>query len=258
MDKIQITLVNEKQTVWVDKGVTLLDVQVEAGLHPDAPCGGQGTCGKCLVDIRTDAQAPWQRVKACQTKVEGPLELKTLPRDQQLRVLDEGAQEQADGTWTPWVEQVAVQVAPCPLGESTADWSRLKEALACATGRPFWAPDVQIASYGRKCFLDPDNPHEEDIALAHEALKKAEQWMLAEDTDIMILDEINNALFFKLLTIEEVLAFVDQKPKHVELVMTGRNAPEELQARADYVTEMREIKHPYTTSGQGSRKGIEF
>ena len=146
MDKIQITLVNEKQTVWVDKGVTLLDVQVEAGLHPDAPCGGQGTCGKCLVDIRTDAQAPWQRVKACQTKVEGPLELKTLPRDQQLRVLDEGAQEQADGTWAPWVEQVAVQVAPCPLGESTADWSRLKEALACATGRPFWAPDVQIAS----------------------------------------------------------------------------------------------------------------
>ena len=120
------------------------------------------------------------------------------------------------------------------------------------------APDVQIASYGRKCFLDPDNPHEEDIALAHEALKKAEQWMLAEDTDIMILDEINNALFFKLLTIEEVLAFVDQKPKHMELVMTGRNAPEELQARADYVTEMREIKHPYTTSGQGSRKGIEF
>ena len=109
------------------------------------------------------------------------------------------------------------------------------------------APDVQIAS-----------PHEEDIALAHEALKKAEQWMLSEDTDIMILDEINNALFFKLLTIEEVLAFVDQKPKHVELVMTGRNAPEELQARADYVTEMREIKHPYTTSGQGSRKGIEF
>ena len=146
MDKIQITLVNEKQTVWVDKGVTLLDVQVEAGLHPDAPCGGQGTCGKCLVDIRTDAQAPWQRVKACQTKVEGPLELKTLPRDQQLRVLDEGAQEQADGTWAPWVEQVAVQVAPCPLGESTADWSRLKEALACVTGRPFWAPDVQIAS----------------------------------------------------------------------------------------------------------------
>ena len=63
-----------------------------------------------------------------------------------LRVLDEGAQEQADGTWAPWVEQVAVQVAPCPLGESTADWSRLKEALACVTGRPFWAPDVQIAS----------------------------------------------------------------------------------------------------------------
>ena len=52
MDKIQITLTNEQRTVWVDRGVTLLEVQVEAGLHPDAPCGGQGTCGKCLVEIR--------------------------------------------------------------------------------------------------------------------------------------------------------------------------------------------------------------
>ena len=52
MDKIQITLINEKRTLWVDKGTTLLEVQVQAGLHPDAPCGGQGTCGKCLADIR--------------------------------------------------------------------------------------------------------------------------------------------------------------------------------------------------------------
>ncbi len=120
------------------------------------------------------------------------------------------------------------------------------------------APDVQIVSYGRKGFLNPDDPQQVDIDLAHEALAKAEKLMLAEDTDIMILDEINNALFFKLLTVEEVLSFVDKKPAHVELVMTGRNAPEALQERADYVTEMREIKHPYTTSGQSSRKGIEF
>ena len=144
MDKIQIVLTNENRTVLADRGITLLDVQVRAGLHPDAPCGGQGTCGKCLVDIRSSSSEPWQRVKACQTKVEGPLELKTLPRDQQLRVLDEGAQEDSD--WAPWVEQVALQVASCPLGMSTADWERLKDALTAATGREGWQPDVALCS----------------------------------------------------------------------------------------------------------------
>ena len=145
MDKIQITLINEKRTLWVDKGTTLLEVQVQAGLHPDAPCGGQGTCGKCLVDIRSSADEPWRRVKACQTLAEGPLELKTLPRDQQLRVLSVGEQE-SETTWAPWVEQVAIQVAPCPLGESTADWERLKDALTAATGRTGWEPDVALCS----------------------------------------------------------------------------------------------------------------
>ena len=145
MDKIQITLTNEQRTVWVDRGVTLLEVQVEAGLHPDAPCGGQGTCGKCLVEIRRSDSEPWQRVKACQTKVEEPLELKTLPRDQQLRVLDEGEQDQ-ERVWSPWVEQVALQVAPCPLGKSTADWERLKDALAAATGRTVWKADMALCS----------------------------------------------------------------------------------------------------------------
>ena len=145
MDKIKITLVNENQTVWAAKGATLLEVQVEAGLHPDAPCGGQGTCGKCLVEIRSAPEEPWQRVKACQTRVEAPLEVKTLPRDQQLRVLDQGEQG-AEQSWAPWVEQVAVTVAPCPLGESTADWERLKGALAVSTGRCAWEPDVGLCS----------------------------------------------------------------------------------------------------------------
>lgn len=120
------------------------------------------------------------------------------------------------------------------------------------------APDVQIVSYGQKGFIKVGEPSQKDIDLAREALAKAEEWMLAEDTDIMILDEVNNALFFQLLTVDEVLAFMDKKPANVELVMTGRNAPEAIQERADYVTEMREVKHPFTTSGQDSRKGIEF
>ena len=146
MDKLQITLVNEQKTVWARPGATLLEVQVEAGLHPDAPCGGQGTCGKCLVDVRHSDKEPWQRVKACQTQVDGPLELKTLPRDQQLRVLEKGTQDQENTVWDPWVEQIAIQVAPCPVGESTADWDRLKEALSAATGRQNWQADVVLCS----------------------------------------------------------------------------------------------------------------
>lgn len=145
MDQIQIKLCNENLSVWVDWGVTLLDVQVEAGIHPDAPCGGQGTCGKCLVEIRSSPEEPWRRVKACQTRVMGPLEIKTLPRDQQLQVLDEGEQEQA-GVWSPWVEQIPIHVEPCPVGESTADWTRLKAALSTATGRLFWEPDMELCS----------------------------------------------------------------------------------------------------------------
>ena len=147
MEHFAVKLVNENKTVLAEAGTTLLDVQVAAGLQPDAPCGGQGTCGKCLVDIRPSSDGPWQRVKACQTRVEGPLELKTLPQThQKLRVLEEGVQGMGGGAWAPWVEQVPVRVAPCPIGESTADWTRLKEGLAAATGRAAWEADVSIAS----------------------------------------------------------------------------------------------------------------
>ena len=56
-------------TIEVQEGTTLLDVQIKAGLHPDAPCGGQGTCGKCLVDIVQD-NGYHRTVRACQFKVE--------------------------------------------------------------------------------------------------------------------------------------------------------------------------------------------
>ncbi|MCX7914107.1 MAG: cob(I)yrinic acid a,c-diamide adenosyltransferase [Thermodesulfovibrionales bacterium] len=75
--------------------------------------------------------------------------------------------------------------------------------------------------------------------------------------DVVILDEINVALFKKLIPLEEVLSLIDMKPKHVELVLTGRYAPEEIIEKADLVTEMKEVKH-YYSSGVKARKGIEF
>ncbi|MDK2895383.1 MAG: cob(I)alamin adenosyltransferase, partial [Moorella sp. (in: firmicutes)] len=72
-----------------------------------------------------------------------------------------------------------------------------------------------------------------------------------------ILDEINNALYFGLLTEEEVLAFLMERPPHVEVILTGRNAPPRIIEVADLVTEMRQVKHPYE-KGIKARKGIEY
>ena len=80
--------------------------------------------------------------------------------------------------------------------------------------------------------------------------------MLSGDYDIVVLDEINVTVWFGLLTVEEVMALLSERPAHVELILTGRRAPDELIKRADLVTEMREIKH-YYQQGVVARKGIE-
>jgi cob(I)alamin adenosyltransferase len=80
--------------------------------------------------------------------------------------------------------------------------------------------------------------------------------MLSGDYRIVILDEINLALYFKLLTRAEVEGFLKARPADVELVLTGRKAPAWLRRRADLVTEMREVKHYYAV-GVGARRGIE-
>ena len=75
-------------TIEVQEGTTLLDVQIKAGLHPDAPCGGQGTCGKCLVDIVQD-NGYHRTVRACQFKVEEDLTIE-VKEDNDLHILETG------------------------------------------------------------------------------------------------------------------------------------------------------------------------
>jgi cob(I)alamin adenosyltransferase len=75
--------------------------------------------------------------------------------------------------------------------------------------------------------------------------------------DIVILDEINLALDFKLIDIASVIDLIKNKPNHVELIFTGRNAPQEIMDVADLVSEIKEIKHPLS-KGISSRKGIEY
>ena len=117
-------------------------------------------------------------------------------------------------------------------------------------------PEIKIEQFGKDTFIHIDQASQEDIRMAKQGLEKASQAMLSQKYNIIILDEINVAIHFKLLTIAEVMDFISSKPENIELILTGRRAPQELINRADLVTEMREIKH-YYQQGVSARDGIE-
>jgi cob(I)alamin adenosyltransferase len=118
-------------------------------------------------------------------------------------------------------------------------------------------PNITLRQFGRPEFVDKDNPDQEDIRQAHQALDHARQVILGGQQDLVILDEVNVALDFGLIGLAEVLGLLDAKPEKVELVLTGRYAHPDVVKRADLVTEMLDIKHPYA-EGIGGRKGIEY
>jgi cob(I)alamin adenosyltransferase len=118
-------------------------------------------------------------------------------------------------------------------------------------------PNLKLKAFGRGKFVTEKPPSEEDVKLAEEALALAEETVKSGEYDIVILDEINVALNLKLIKTERVVELIKKKPKHVELILTGRYAPNEIIEAADLVTEMREIKHPYNKGFQ-ARKGIEY
>ena len=118
-------------------------------------------------------------------------------------------------------------------------------------------PNIKLKAFGRGKFVTEKPPGKKDVELAQEALALAEEVVKSGEYDIVILDEVNVALNLKLISLEEVLESIKNKPKHVELVLTGRYAPSEIIQIADLVTEMQEIKHPYK-KGYQARKGIEY
>jgi len=118
-------------------------------------------------------------------------------------------------------------------------------------------PNITLHQFGRPEFVDKDNPDPEDIRQAHQALDHARQIITAGKHDIVILDEINVALDFGLISLAEVLGLLDAKPGKIELVLTGRHAHPDVVKRADLVTEMLDIKHPYAEGIRG-RRGIEY
>jgi cob(I)alamin adenosyltransferase len=115
---------------------------------------------------------------------------------------------------------------------------------------------LEIACFGVPGFCRPgEKPKAEEFSAAALALAQAKAWLL--DCDLLILDEINNAVFFGLISAAQVLALIQDRPPQTELVLTGRSAPPEIIQAADLVTEMKKIKH-YADSGLSARLGIEY
>lgn len=116
---------------------------------------------------------------------------------------------------------------------------------------------LKIVRFGRASFVDRNNPAKEDIEEAERGLKFAYEVISSGEYDMVILDEINVALDYKLVSLDEVLKLIEIKPPGVELVFTGRYAHPKVVEKADLVSEVIEVKHPYRR-GVEMRRGVDY
>lgn len=121
---------------------------------------------------------------------------------------------------------------------------------------PELLPGFEIHQFGRDCFIEKD-PAPEDIKCAREGFKQLQEALNSGKYNLVIADELNIATLYKLISVEEVVDLIENKPEQVELIITGRYAHEKIIEKADLVTEMKEIKHYYRI-GVEAREGIEF
>lgn len=99
-------------------------------------------------------------------------------------------------------------------------------------------PECGIETYGRTGYENKEQFNSEDLNEAIMALKRARELIFSGQWDIVILDEIIHMVGLGLIEEKEIISILEEKPAHVEVVLTGRNASEELIKRADLVTEM--------------------
>jgi len=116
--------------------------------------------------------------------------------------------------------------------------------------------NITIKQYGIGCFIIKA-PTKKDKDAAKIGLREMEKIIIEGNYNVVIMDEINIALYYRLVEIDKLLDIIENKPEYVELILTGRYAPQRLIDKADLVTEMKEIKH-YYSKGIEARKGIEY
>lgn len=121
------------------------------------------------------------------------------------------------------------------------------------------APNVELEVLGEGFvgIVDDDKPFEEHRAAAKKALEKVKEKIQSGRYNLIILDELNVAVSLGLVTPEEMQEIVEMKPEKLHLVITGRGASQWLIDRADMVTEMKEVKHPYQ-KGILAQKGVDY
>lgn len=117
--------------------------------------------------------------------------------------------------------------------------------------------DLIAAGKGFVGILDDDHPIEDHQKAANHAVDLAKEKLAEHAYDILILDEINYAAKLKLISEQDILDIIAAKPENVSIVLTGNYATESIMSKADLITEMREIKHPYQ-SGIKAKKGIDY
>ena len=120
-----------------------------------------------------------------------------------------------------------------------------------------YLPDFTICQSGLDSFVMRDAPAPVDVALAMQGLSMASKALGSGEYGMVILDEINVALDFKLIALSDILEMIAARPASVDLILTGRYAPEEIVSIADTVSEIREVKHHYAKGLKG-RAGMEY
>ena len=125
------------------------------------------------------------------------------------------------------------------------------EQLACGK-----FPNVELLCLGLDHFVSK-NPKQEDIDAARSALDKTLELMRTGEYDVVVMDEAINAVRMKLIPDTDLIGALKSRPAHIEVVMTGRGITPALEEYADYVTEMKLVKHPYDRGIQ-ARAGVEF
>ncbi|MDY6863609.1 MAG: cob(I)yrinic acid a,c-diamide adenosyltransferase [Thermodesulfobacteriota bacterium] len=119
-------------------------------------------------------------------------------------------------------------------------------------------PNFEIVPLGKGFITLGDKmPDPKDIQIVEQGWNYCKERIISGKYDIIILDEINYVIYYKLLPLEKVLNVLKKKPESLHLILTGRSAHPKIIEIADLVTEMKEIKHPFN-KGVKAQKGIEF
>jgi len=123
-------------------------------------------------------------------------------------------------------------------------------------------PQFELLQFGKGFVrhMGDQKPFEEHVAAAQEAMRVAKEKMTSGAYDLIVLDEIMYVIDYaevQLVSLDEVMALLDAKPPSLHLILTGRNAPQEIIDRADLVTDMHEIKHPWQQKIPAQR-GIDY